>query len=48
MAGLACITATLAAGTGAGFVLLGPGSLLMVTGAGLIVALHIRQNVRGD
>ena len=47
LAGLAFITAALAAGTGAGFTLLSPASLLMGTGAALVVALHIRQKKRG-
>jgi TRAP transporter 4TM/12TM fusion protein len=47
LAGLAFITAALAAGTGAGFTLQSPASLLMCTGAALLVALHVRQKMQG-
>jgi TRAP-type uncharacterized transport system fused permease subunit len=47
LAGFAFIAAALAAGAGAEFIILSPASLLMGTGAALLVALHIRQKMRG-
>ncbi len=47
LAGLAFMAAALAAGTGAGFTLLSTGSLLMGTGAALVIALHVHQKRRG-
>ena len=47
LAGLAFMAAALTAGTGAGFALLSTGSLLMGTGAALVLSLHVRQKRRG-
>lgn len=48
LAGLAFIASALAAGTGAGFQPLGPGSLLMAAGAALLSALYFRQKMRAS
>ncbi len=48
LAGVAFISSTLAAGPGAGFTFLGPGSLLLGAGALLVVALHVHQKTRAS